>query len=110
MSRTRFRVNLQWLWVRIPLLTILSVVLTLPAPCISESCIKITINLNFYFHTSLWCLTKKCENKVNFFSLSEFGAGRVKGLIKHQECSFLRKQVFTKKLHHRYLIESKILL
>ena len=47
--------------------------LTLLAPCISESCIKIKINLNFYFHTSLWCLkglhktfwgiTKKCENK-----------------------------------------------
>ena len=30
--------------------------LTLPAgPCISESCIKIKINLNFYFHTSFWC-------------------------------------------------------
>ena len=54
--------------------------LTLPAPRISESCIKIKINLNFYFHTSLWCLKrfyegiyglhktlvapqKKCENK-----------------------------------------------
>ena len=54
--------------------------LTLPAPCISESCIEIKINLNFYFHTSLWYLkrfyeglkglhkifwstTKKCENK-----------------------------------------------
>ena len=24
-----------------------------PPPCISESCIKIKINLNFYFHTSL---------------------------------------------------------
>ena len=48
--------------------------------CISESCIEIKINLNFCFHTSLWCLkrfyeglkglhitfrgtTKKCENK-----------------------------------------------
>ena len=30
--------------------------LTLPASCISESCIKMKINLNFYFHTSLWCL------------------------------------------------------
>ena len=27
--------------------------LTLPASCISESCIIIKINLNFYFHTSL---------------------------------------------------------
>ena len=32
--------------------------LTLPTPCIFESCIKITINLNFYFHTSLWCLKR----------------------------------------------------
>ena len=31
-------------------------VLTPPAPCISESCIEIKINLSFYFHTSLWCL------------------------------------------------------
>ena len=29
-------------------------VLSLPAPCISESFIKIKINLNFYFHTSLY--------------------------------------------------------
>ena len=35
--------------------------LTLPAPCISESCIKMKINLNFYFHFSLWCLKKFCE-------------------------------------------------
>ena len=26
--------------------------LTLPAPCIFKSCIKIKINLNLYFHTS----------------------------------------------------------
>ena len=31
-------------------------VLTPPAPCISESCIEIKINLSFYFHTSFWCL------------------------------------------------------
>ena len=30
-------------------------ILTLPTPCISESCIKIKTNLIF-FHTSLWCL------------------------------------------------------
>ena len=35
--------------------------LTLPALCISESCIKIQINLNFYFHTSLWCLKRFYE-------------------------------------------------
>ena len=54
--------------------------LTLQEPFIFESCIEIKIKLNFYFHTSLWCLksfyeglkglhktfwdtTKKCENK-----------------------------------------------
>ena len=51
--------------------------LTLPVPCISESCIEVKIKLNFYFRTSLWCLkrfyerlrkifqgtTKKCENE-----------------------------------------------
>ena len=30
--------------------------LSLPAPCISESFILTKINLNFYFHTSLWYL------------------------------------------------------
>ena len=30
--------------------------LTLSAPRILESCIKIKINRNFYFHASLWCL------------------------------------------------------
>ena len=54
--------------------------LTLLAPCILESCSWMKIKLNFYFHTSLWCLkrfyeglkglhktfwdtTKKCKNK-----------------------------------------------
>ena len=54
--------------------------LTLKDPFISESCIEIKIKLNFYFHTSLWCLKrfyeglkglhktfwgtkKKCENE-----------------------------------------------
>ena len=31
------------------------IIITLPTPCISES-INPKINLNFYFHTSLWCL------------------------------------------------------
>ena len=35
--------------------------LTVPVPCISESCVKIKINLNFYFHTSLWCLKRFYE-------------------------------------------------
>ena len=50
--------------------------LTLKDLFISESCIEIKIELNFYFHTSLWCFkrfyeglktfwgtTEKCENK-----------------------------------------------
>ena len=32
--------------------------LTLNATCISESCIEIKINFDFYFHTSLWCLKR----------------------------------------------------
>ena len=36
-------------------------ILTLPAPCISESCTEIKIKLNFYFHTSLWCLKRFYE-------------------------------------------------
>ena len=32
--------------------------LTLPVPCISESCIEIKIKLNFCFHTSLWCIRR----------------------------------------------------
>ena len=35
--------------------------LTLPAQCISESCIKIKINMNFYFHTTLWGLKRFYE-------------------------------------------------
>ena len=61
-------------------------VLTLNVPCITESWIEIKTELNFYFHTSFWCLkrfyeglkglhktfwgiTKKCENKnlTSFF-------------------------------------------
>ena len=56
-------------------------VITLSAPCISESCIKIRINSNIYFHTTFYCFerfyegikslhktfwstAKKCENKT----------------------------------------------
>ena len=35
--------------------------LTLPVPCILESCIKIKINLNSYFHISLRCLKRFYE-------------------------------------------------
>ena len=37
-------------------LYVFQLILTLLVQCISESCIKITINLNFYFHILLWCL------------------------------------------------------
>ena len=35
--------------------------LTLQEPFISQSCIEIKIELNFYFPTSLWCLKRFCE-------------------------------------------------
>ena len=35
--------------------------LTLPALCISENCIEIKVNLNFYFHPSLWCVKRFYE-------------------------------------------------
>ena len=40
--------------------------LTLNVPCISESCIEIKIKLNFYFHTSLWCLKRFYEDLKGF--------------------------------------------
>ena len=43
------------------LLILLNALLTLLAQCISESCIKIKINSNFYFHTSLWSIKKFYE-------------------------------------------------
>ena len=43
--------------------------------CISESCIKIKINLNFCFHTSL-------KIYVNFFSSSRIGAGTVSDVFR----------------------------
>ena len=37
-----------------------------PSPCISDSSIKVKINLNFYFHTSLWCLKRFYEGLKGF--------------------------------------------
>ena len=34
--------------------------------CISESCIKVKNDLNFYFHTSLWCLKRFYEGYKAF--------------------------------------------
>ena len=42
-------------------------ILTLPVPCIPESCIKIIINLKFYLNTSLLCLENKNKNLSQFF-------------------------------------------
>ena len=67
--------EVQWIFFLSNILT-----LTFSSPSISESCIEIKINLNFYFHGSLWCFKrfykdlnglhetfwgtiKKCENK-----------------------------------------------
>ena len=64
----------------------------LPPPCILDSFIRIKINLNFYFHTSLWSHSFKAFIKhfvtpqgsvkekilVNFFSSSGIGAQRGK--------------------------------
>ena len=109
--------------------------LTLPAPCISASCIKTKINWSFYFHTSLWYLkrfyeglhktfwgtTKKCENKnfkVNFFSWSGIGMGWVvcetlqwtpggKGLIFEASSMFSLSIVIFFFRYEGYLLLSK---
>ena len=49
---------------------------TLKDPIISESCIEIKIELNFYFHTSLWCLKRFYEGLEGFIFLF-FSAGFV---------------------------------
>ena len=76
--------------------------LTLPAPCISESYFKIKTNLNFYFRTSLWCVkwwqvwdtTKKCENKNLIFSLrpSGIGTGRVRLISLQKQIVVVRNK------------------
>ena len=77
--------------------------LTLTALCISESCIKMKINLQFYFHTSLWCLKRFYESLhktfwntkilVNFFSGSWIRKGKVKkaAVIIHSNKNLRRK-------------------
>ena len=42
-------------------------ILNLPVQCISVSCIKITSNLIFYFHTSLWCLKRFYEGLKSLY-------------------------------------------
>ena len=55
--------------------------LTLPTPYISESRIK-KINLNFYFHTSLWCLK-------GFYEDQPFEAPEASVKIKSYDIFFL---------------------
>ena len=58
-----------------------TLILTLKDSFISESCIEIKTELNFHFHTSLWCLKRFYEGL--FLSSSEIGTGRVKtALVK----------------------------
>ena len=38
----------------------------IPSPCISDSSIEVKINLNFYFHTSLWSLKRFYEGLKGF--------------------------------------------
>ena len=96
--------------------------LTFPVLCISESCIEIKINLNFYFHTSLWCrnsfyegpkglhktfwgTTRKCENKnlSYFFFLFGIGTLRVKffnNKLKVEVFHKLENVTLNKHKHH----------
>ena len=53
--------------------------LTLSAPYISESYIKIKINLNCYFQTSLWCLKRFYEGLKD---LEDFLKALLKALLK----------------------------
>ena len=41
--------------------------LSFPAPYISESCIKIKVNLDFYFHTSCWFLKRFYGSVIKHF-------------------------------------------
>ena len=55
--------------------------LSLKDPFISESCIEIKIELNFYFHTSLWCLKRFYEGLKGLkglFTLSGIGPLKLK--------------------------------
>ena len=82
--------------------------------CISESCIEIKINLNFHFHTSLWCLKKfyepfetpqrsvKIKIYVNFFFLSAIGIKgylcrrlRLTSSAPRYFCSFWKSRLYT---------------
>ena len=50
-------------------------------PGTSESCIKIKINLNFYFHTFWWCLKGFMKDFKPFIKPFEAPQGSVKSKI-----------------------------
>ena len=76
---------------------------TLPAPCISGSCIKIKINLNFHLHTSLWYLKRFYESSIvnevirgNFKSFLQkdfIGIKRIKSIKSTKSIKTLNKQL-----------------
>ena len=84
--------------------TLAGYILTLPAGYISESFIKIKIYLNYYFHTSLWCLKRFYEGLFSF----RLGLGREGLKPKLADASFSDTQLpwsifvanFRKTLNH----------
>ena len=71
--------------------------LTVPVPCISESCIEIKVKLNFYFHTSLWCLERFYEGLI--FSLRP-GSGRERLMNNFCRKDLTWESRFSKKSWH----------
>ena len=72
--------------------------LTLPAPSISESYIKIKINLNFYFDTSLWC--PKGFMKAFKDSIKPFEAPQRSAKIKIQVDSLPSSRIGTGRVNN----------
>ena len=65
--RQSSEVAVKWVvcWKNLNLKVLIHYLATLPAPCISETCTNIKINLNFYFHTFLWCFKRFYEWILN---------------------------------------------
>ena len=55
----------------------------IPSPCISDSSIEVKINLNFYFHTSLWSLKRFYEGLKGFHK-------SFRGTLKKRDLKSLR--------------------
>ena len=67
------------------------IVLTLKVPCISESCIEIKIKLDFYFHTSFWCIKRFYESTIKPFEAPQRSVKRKFNLI-FSLCPGLRRK------------------